>query len=351
MLARSVSRWRYTTSVSHQQLKAFVNGTPDFQNDYQYDGLDRLVGPKQSAQACRRLLAISPGRLRADTALPSGKQLAVFEVNAVWSEAGRNYSGSAITNYEYDVGVLGESDVLTLLGVPTFLLVPGFLMVVVFTALWNNLGSRRQIPLNAKSAEFWCAVILFSILAAIAYPSLTGRDYLSGYRPEDVFWVWVGSVCAAGIAWTVIVLIAWLQSALLQSRTRKRTFAENDSPLEVLQKLGRNNRGVLLEQVAYTPAAGKPPIRAFELARAADGQQTWIAPGISYQVANDPNGSIRQQVDDALVANDAATIARLFERQAELKIAWQETDGLRHAICVPNAAITEVAGARRILNE
>src|SRR5262249_14594179 len=113
---------------------------------------------------------------------PSGKFMLVFEVQAAWRERGLNRSASPLAKHEFDVGVLGESDLQTLLtaaGVPTFLLAPGFLIVIAFVLLWN-LTSTNRIALDLKKPEFWSIAILLSMVAAAVYPFLTrpSRSYL-----------------------------------------------------------------------------------------------------------------------------------------------------------------------------
>jgi hypothetical protein len=137
-------------------------------------------------------------------AVPNGKFLLVFEVQATWNEAGVTRSGSIIAKHDFDVGLLGTAELQTLLtaaGVPTFLLAPGFLIVVVFVMLWN-LSSTSHIPLDLTKPEFWSIAVLLSMLAAVAYPHLTlpSRNYLDGYGLRDVFNVWVGSFLVAAIA-------------------------------------------------------------------------------------------------------------------------------------------------------
>src|SRR5262249_13782949 len=103
-------------------------------------------------------------------AVPNGKFLLVFEVQAAWNEGTLKRSAGVTAKHEFEVGVLGESELqplLTAAGVPTFLLAPGFLMVVVFVVLWN-LTSPNRIALDLKKPEFWSIAILLSMLTAAA---------------------------------------------------------------------------------------------------------------------------------------------------------------------------------------
>src|SRR5262249_22087879 len=115
-----------------------------------------------------------PVLVKAKDAVPSGKYLLVFEAQAAWKERGLKHPACTPARHEFDAGVRGESELQSLLtaaGVPTFLLAPGFLMVVMFVVLWNfGLPAADRIALDLKKPEFWSISILLSMLTAVAYP-------------------------------------------------------------------------------------------------------------------------------------------------------------------------------------
>lgn len=75
--------------------------------------------------------AIVPFDVSATDVVRPGKHLLAFEIELKWQEEGQKQESTLIASHEVDVGVFGESEILTLLGVPAFFLLPGFLLLVV----------------------------------------------------------------------------------------------------------------------------------------------------------------------------------------------------------------------------
>src|SRR5262249_30879588 len=84
-----------------------------------------------------------------------GKQLLIFNVKLETDRGKRDF----LVTREVTVGVLGESDVLKLLGVPSLLLLPGFLFMSSYLLLWRwkllRLDSNTTPPVEEKSSGFW----------------------------------------------------------------------------------------------------------------------------------------------------------------------------------------------------
>jgi hypothetical protein len=169
-----------------------------------------------------------------------GSHTMVFDVGLAWTSTGGTRTGNVVLTHELEVGVFGESTVLKALSVPSFLLLPGFLMVVAFSLVWQYQrfragANKADFPLAVASADFWVIAITLSGLMAVWYP----RDYLSAYGTRDLVEVWLVSVVlgagAGGLwfGWTYV----W------------STPSGKDSPITVLRKLGRQGLGIECEQV------------------------------------------------------------------------------------------------------
>jgi hypothetical protein len=140
-----------------------------------------------------------PITVTAGNAVQPGKHLLLFEIDLEQVKYGYAWTETLIATQAFTIGILGESEILTAIGVPSFLLLPGFLIVVSFRMLWTGVPPKRRLDLDPKSADFWLIAILLSLGAAFLYPLLTGwlgqpRNYLEGYGLRDIVNVWFGSV-------------------------------------------------------------------------------------------------------------------------------------------------------------
>lgn len=285
--------------------------------------------------------------ISATNAVPNGKYLVLFEVQAAWKEVDVDRFASIVAKHEFDVGVLGESEILKLVDVPTFLLVPGFLIVVVFSLLWNCLG-RAKLDVNPKNPAFWTFAILLSMCAAIVYPWWTGRNYLDGYGLGDIVRVWFGSVGAAFLGWVLAFLFIWSWDRYREYQKRQGTFSEQDKdPKVLLRKLAQQKRGLRQPQVDYQIAPLSAPERAVMLQ--ADGQYAWIAPFVTFAWAVNADQELRAYFNSALLANEPKAVADLIDKMAAhgLTVGWRETHNLRGVTRVPMTTLKPVDGDLR----
>lgn len=274
--------------------------------------------------------------VKAKDIVQPGKYLLLFNVGADWTEEGSKRSGSTIVKYEFDAGVLGSSAMLAAVGVPSFLLLPGFLMIVLFVMLWNHVSKRTEIPLNLKSGEFWCLAILLSLTTALIYPFLTHRNYLKGYNFRDVYWLWFGCAGLAVIVWLIVVgYLKWAQSSK-EKKERSRTFSTSDSPVAALRKLALNGQGFELEQVRVR--LGDSDVQAFLLHKGGTGEANWVAPNIGVIPPAD-EGDASAGTAAALEAqlkqvNAPALLADLIEKKG-IVVHWVVNGLLRGVTAVP----------------
>jgi hypothetical protein len=219
----------------------------------------------------------------------------------------------AVAAAELSIGVLGESEILQALAVPSFLLLPGFLFLVTMMLLFQlkirRPASLDAFPFDAKAPTFWIAAIWISILAAVAYPWIVGRDYLQGYGLDDILWVWF----LAGLAGAA-VYFGWMRcvasadakkerdalAAAEEERQRvaARTPASGDEPLEILRKLQRQGLNIVCER--RTLRSGGTDLNVFlfqpeEPART----EIWVGPGMTYRF-KDATAPVRAELHRAL---------------------------------------------------
>jgi hypothetical protein len=159
----------------------------------------------------------------------------VIDSNVKWVWAGRTEERHFVLSKSATLGVFFESELLKALSVPSFLVLPGCLMVFAFLFLLSfNLLSLRdhsKLPdMAVTSPGFWILAVSFSGLFAYFYHWVTGINYLLSYGVDDLRNVWVSSI--------PIGFVVYLAVALFTLRWRRAHVpSSSDKPGEILKKL------------------------------------------------------------------------------------------------------------------
>jgi hypothetical protein len=265
-----------------------------------------------------------------------GKHLIVLETVVRWERGGRTYSGSIVTTRQLDIGVVGETEILTLLGVPSFLILPGFLMTMTLGWLWKNVKPKQDF-LKVKEAEFWFLSITLSLLTVYAYPAITRalhvpRDYLQGYGLIDIVWVWLGSIVTTAVAYAVVALLIVAGKSGYNIWMRRQTPVKGDTPISILDKLHRQKLTIRRPRASMT-VDGKPVI-VFLLQPPREGaSEVWVSPSILVHTAQD-NASSEDQVlfngiEEARISENAQALADLLREgkaRGIVEVNWSSTD-------------------------
>lgn len=129
---------------------------------------------------------------------------------------------TVVASTDFTVDIFAESALLKSVGVPIFLLLPGFLIVFITWFLLSKLGPFKRavgsLPsLTTASSIIPAAVLslLVSLVFAACYPWLTDlfgtrRDYRRAYGFEDFYWVLAFSFAVAFVTFGVLCLAGWL---------------------------------------------------------------------------------------------------------------------------------------------
>lgn len=283
----------------------------------------------------------APYTITAQSRVQPGKSNVLFRVEIEWTRANRAATGTLYAASKFDVAVFGESALTTIFGVPSFLVLPGLLIVVMLR--WVRGWVKKPLPLDYKTPEFWILAVIFSLIAAYLYPLLatnifhTSLNYLTSYGLGDVLVVWfvsLGFGALIGVLWHLAELAAgWLYRWLFVP-------APSDTPREVLGKRRRRRGGLILpyalvQQGAYTQ-------RCVVLDQDRLTKAYWVAPLARYTWRTYPGDELLAEFDRALErAESAGKLLELIERAgAQLEIGWEQTARLiKNPTPVPEASV------------
>jgi hypothetical protein len=180
------------------------------------------MGNKKKPPMCNKETPLRPGEnqifelsIKTMENASAGQYPLVIILKLYWQDGAQRILGTLTTSQTVELGVFGESVILNAFAIPSFLVLPGFLIM----GIW--LGCRRLLTAGTTEMpvrDFWIVAISLSIVAAKVYPYLTGiltgiltdhkRDYLQGYGLIDLVYVWTGSILF-GLLFALPVFLAW----------------------------------------------------------------------------------------------------------------------------------------------
>ena len=269
-----------------------------------------------------------PVNIRVTDAVDPGKQLVLFRIPIEWGTGEQLQSASLVASQEFNIGVFGESEILTALGIPSFLILPGFLMLISYR-MFSNLGreKKREEESSLKigtSPQFWMIAITLSIFMALLYPAITGlvggvrRNYLGSYGLNDVVRVWFISIIFGALACGVVYSFRRLQA-------RYYTPSENDNPIKIIKKLRWQRLSIHLPTVEVK--RGQENMSVFRIQARKGNQKTfWVAPYIdlSWREGVDSNfkGNVALQMERGKSISD---LIDSLEQEDKLTLQWDKT--------------------------
>ncbi len=263
-----------------------------------------------------------------DKTVQPGRYVLLFNIDLAWEKGGRAQVGTLIASHELDVGVFGESQILTLLGIPAFFLLPGFLMIVAFRLLWSRgrtSDEAGRFPLPAASSEFWFVAISLSLLMAMLYPWVTllvigaRRNYLEAYGLGDVLNFWFGSIFLAVFSYLAYSGTKALLTCRRQEEMAGMTPAAKDGPLDTLRKLARQKLTLKRDRASVNINGREYSTFLLQEKTAGNEDAYWIAPRIL--ITNwEALGDVEPKVYDLLGTGD--DIEGFLELSDRLTLAW-----------------------------
>jgi hypothetical protein len=306
------------------------------------EGMPKNGTPAEPINLKPREKGSVPYIVSAQEVVQPGKHLLVFKIGLSWEEEGQARESTLITTHEVDVGVFGESQILTLLGIPAFFLLPGFLLLIVLKLLWSfqkRGQAQTTVPaffdIKNKPAEFTAIAITVSLIVMWFYPIVTQqllgvrRSYLGLYGLDDVFYVWFGSIVLAVLLFAFYIggqqLWRWWLARQLEAQARQlkaRTPKPGDNEITTIEKLKLNGLNLQRKQ-AWVKIGGESYL-AFVLQGDRESESLWVAPPICIKNRDELTDKEQNAV---YAAQPAETLDEFMTLLPRLRLKWrQETD-------------------------
>jgi hypothetical protein len=268
-----------------------------------------------------------------------------------------------------EVGVLGESDLLNLLGVPSLLLLPGFLFLITLRILQVTLVAPvAATTLKPKEADFWAVAIALSLAFAFLYPWATEhlapegrRDYLVAYGLRDLVYVYAAAIVLGCLAFFVWRILVWCASLYRAWQLRRCVPQAGDDPVVILGKLVRADSGFGLDLPAAHLQGTPATQQLLVLSPWSKGDTVWLTPPAELRIKDsftDREESRRaNNVLQRLIAAediDAATASRLIEdgkAKQWWSVEWVKVGAVDGPVAKAPDDLEHLHGRGRLLRE
>jgi hypothetical protein len=234
-----------------------------------------------------------------------GVSMVLYKLEIGYTKAGKEMKTSKIITQEVEMGILGESGIMTILGlnifsIPFFLVLPGFLFVVIWAAFLPPAFKTQQALLapDKKESFFWVAAITLSLLFTLFYALISGQSVWISYGLLDVIYLWVGSISLA------IVSLFILNVVLLRraSKEAAKDFTHHDTPMDLLERLQKRGADLFLDQGGSAGAEGFLFDLGVNRSPAAEAGTHWYGYGIlAKKIDSVQQGSNEEKIYKKLV--------------------------------------------------
>jgi len=299
-----------------------------------------------------RSMAKTAIELKAAKRITPGTYPVLLELTAEWNWGNHKEQRLLVVSKQASAGVFFESELLKALGVPSFLVLPGclvlFTMQLFITLGFAGLKNESRLPqLTVNTPGFWVLAITFSGLFAFAYYFCTGNNYLIRYGLDDLRNVWLSSILIGAILVLVI-------GGVTSKQRRDRVPTSHDSPVSVLKKIAKNGLSILLTEVRFK--FNNLDLHGFVIERIDDGQQlVWIAPAIitSWGASQDALDAQKQFQDDVNARKSPLELAKELEEAAKkgyVQVYWDTQASIPNPFHLKIDAITEYRQPGVIVN-
>ncbi len=329
------------------QVADINSRSPDFVTVTAAAAVQQVAIPEQSAKTFEFTAT-------AGDAIQPGKHSVVFDVDVTWDEHGTLRAARLVASHDFEVGILGESELMKAVGIPTFLLLPGALLMITFGTLLKWSYTSPKFPTDPKEPAFWALAVVLSAFAAPLYAYWTHRDYLQAYGLRDIVIVWTAAVVIGAVVWVLVLAVHWICRVLAAMRLASTTPSATDLPIPLLRKLSRNRLG--LERRQVTVQVGGGTVQLLVVSPDVPGQQSiWVVPPIAVKVLDATDTALldryqrqKNQPDDV---DGMVSVLKSGLRKGTFHVYWQNIGGITNPTYVALSTTTSVARDRLLVED
>jgi hypothetical protein len=223
--------------------------------------------------------------------------------------------------HDLDVSVGGASELLTILGVPSLLLIPGFIVLGISAALWQlrwwrPAWDQDDYPFAPNTPQFWVLAVTVSLLIVAAWSLVEDPSpFMGEYGVGDVVKIWLISLVVGAIA----------HAAALNGRNyraNRRMPREGDEPIATLQKLARRGLSVRRPRVQFSGSA------YLQLTPEQEGKTAWIATRIMYAWKPGASDELEKQLKREIATSGnpkkVATLLKNAKLSQKIDVQWKD---------------------------
>lgn len=237
------------------------------------------------------------------------------------------------TAQEINVVVLGESDLLKFLGIPSLLFLPGVLMLITwqFLALWGKSDDdAKKYKPQWNTSDFWVIAVALSLITALIYPWLTEhflhdeRDFVGAYGLVDYALILGFSLITSILAFGAARGLTAAWKARTAHKLAQTAPNPDDKPLQILKKLARLKADNLFQQ--YAPG-GEQATHLLRLDPWSTDAEAWFVPRAEIKGLNQADADAVDERDRLVnqPPTDAASVLAKIQ-EGILKQWWSEPD-------------------------
>lgn len=284
-------------------------------------------------------------KIKADSVIEPGKYTGLIGIDAQTS-CGVFIHRAA--SYDITLGVFGQSELLTTLGVPSLLLLPGFLILTLWMLLWRfkELGLRvsflakspgaDEFFVGVKDAEFWLLGITFSLVIFWLSPSVMRIGYSGPYNLDSIAKVWGLSLLISAVLYTALL---WFHYYRVRKAAEK-TLTTKDDICTVVEKMVRRKWTRANCKPVKSINGVEPAINGFELWEEKQGESVWVIPRIVWAVQEGKKDDKYDPDNADIDLSELLRQLREITSRSSGTVMWAEESGF-NAPCLMQVAQLE----------
>lgn len=279
----------------------------------------------------------------------SGKHRVLVATDVTTTLNGCKRSATLVASSELGFAVLGNEIFLTAVGIPSFLVMPGFLILMTCLLLWKfglkpaRAAAGAAFPFVPKEAEFWVLAVTLS-LPLVLLPG--APDRFANYRIDDVAHVWFCSLVVAIAFYLIIVFVM----NLIDRIATARLLSENDDVKATLLKLSKRAKTTIFPMVEVDLAKatlGSGTTLRFLVPKQVPGDR-WTLPGVVYDWKGARDTALQSQIEAARNDRHLPRLVDVLRRGAEagkITLQWDPGAKLKRPVRIASTALTEQGDA------